>query len=961
MAGSAVTAVPAGLLSIATVPVVRALLDEAKRKNYRQGVLGVRARPEWAGPAHFNHDGVEVTVVTCESALAAREALLQRRPGAWLVVLTDRDEGDLGAGVLAHLAWHRLRTPDPWEAVRGRFAATGIDPALVTIPHHRDVAVGLLAATPPQGWPPAPGGVLTRNHAIAAAASAHLGFDASMGVLAWSIEADATNRVADLRALAGDRLTDEVLDWAAHGAGAPAGVPRNADGAGAAADALKQLLRTGQARDAVPLGLIVGLLVTACHNAAPYRQVAREALIRLEPRTGGQLTEAASKAWALEAEQVIHGLLSGRNPEQRAMACQVLGRADELLAGARAATLADASDVLPHGLTRRLATLAVELRAVPVPRRAADVDRPVVPAVRLATIEAAWARVVNHELADSDSRVRAFRAAVRLARWLALDATSPNFDRGTLRALVRRLRDDDAWVDSAVNDVSAGVADAELGAGLGVVLAAVEARRQAHDRSFAKALAAHTAGDETPAESDVWHVEDLLPDVVLPMARARDAPVLMLVLDGMSVAVATEVVSGVLARPLDGWVEALLPGQQRRATALAVLPTLTEVSRTSLLCGELRTGDQDVERHGYAEVTAAHGVPGAVLFHKKLLESTRRGLAVADDVGAAIENVADRPLVTCVLNTIDDALDRSDPGGTDWSGDAVKHLRPLLERARNAGRIVVLTSDHGHVVERRRGTARPYPETSSGRSRPADPPAGDGEVLVEGGRVLLHDGRAVLAVDERLRYGPLKAGYHGGATPAEAVVPVVVLVAGGVVPDGVDLRAAAPQQPAWWDAAPALGSVTAPGSARTLPPPVPSGTPTLFDQLDAPDPASVGAAGTVATVGGIGAEPARNPLAGALLATRTFAAQRRIAGRVSVSDTQIEALVSALMAAPDHRLAATAAATALGVPTLGLRGAVLHTQRLLNVESYPVLRLDSDGATVILDVPLLCEQFGIRP
>jgi hypothetical protein len=36
-------------------------------------------------------------------------------------------------------------------------------------------------------------------------------------------------------------------------------------------------------------------------------------------------------------------------------------------------------------------------------------------------------------------------------------------------------------------------------------------------------------------------------------------------------------------------------------------------------------------------------------------------------------------LVTCVLNTIDDTLDRSDPGGTEWGADAVKHLAPLLD------------------------------------------------------------------------------------------------------------------------------------------------------------------------------------------------------------------------------------------------------------------------------------------
>ncbi len=184
---------------------------------------------------------------------------------------------------------------------------------------------------------------------------------------------------------------------------------------------------------------------------------------------------------------------------------------------------------------------------------------------------------------------------------------------------------------------------------------------------------------------------------------------LLLVLDGMSAGVGTEVVASILGRPRDGWAEALLNGQSRRAAALAVLPTLTEVSRASLLSGELRRGGQDTERNGYAALTRAHGLTGAPLFHKKPLDSARPGYAVADDVAAAITDVTRYPLVTCVLNSVDDALDRSDPGGTSWGADTVKHLDPLLERARHAGRTVILTADHGHVIERRQGTQRPVP------------------------------------------------------------------------------------------------------------------------------------------------------------------------------------------------------------------------------------------------------------
>ena len=90
-------------------------------------------------------------------------------------MLTDRPDDDLGAGVLSHLVWHRLRTPDPWDAVRLRFAATGVEPALTAAAEDRDIAIGLLMASPPDGWPPAPGGVLTRDHALGAVAAAHLG------------------------------------------------------------------------------------------------------------------------------------------------------------------------------------------------------------------------------------------------------------------------------------------------------------------------------------------------------------------------------------------------------------------------------------------------------------------------------------------------------------------------------------------------------------------------------------------------------------------------------------------------------------------------------------------------------------------------------------------------------------------------------------------------------------------
>jgi len=956
--------------SSASLPVIRALLDEASRKDYRSGVLGIQARPEWAGSPTFTHDEVTVRVAPCESALAIREAITSRVRSQWLVVLTDRPDDDLGAGILSHLIGNRLRTPDPWEAVRLRFAATGIDSALTGLASHRQIATGLLAATPVDGWPPAAAGVLTRDHALGAVTQAHLGLaDPVMdltSVLRWTVSTDINTRVGDLRELGGDVLTDAVLAWLAGRAGGIAGP-------------LQHLLGAGEARDAVPLGLISGLLdETSRAQDSGEARLAREGLIRMEARLGGSVpASAVLVSWAAEAAAVIAELLREQNGETRGET--LLGRGDELLSEAHAERVADRSDLLPAGLTGRILRLAERLRAaVRGGQQDVDPDVPQLLQADLAHIEDGWTEVATHRLAEHDPRTAPFHAAVRLSRWLAVSSAAAGERAGQVTAaLIERHAGSDAWVDSAVNDASGGVSDPTLAAGLAAVLTAARSRRARHDRDFAAALAADGGSDTDggPADAGVWYLEKLLPDAVLPLAKT--APVLLLVLDGMSAGVCTEIISSLLDRGGDGWAEALLPGQSRRAAALAALPTVTEVSRASLLSGELQTGGQDAELRGFRRLCEAHGMAGAPLFHKKPLDSARPGYAVAEGVAAAIADVPGQPLVTCVLNTIDDALDRSDPGGTDWTAATVRHLLPLLDRARHAGRAVVLTADHGHVIERRHGEQRSHPEISSGRSRSATPPAGDGEVLVTGPRVLLHGGRAVLAVDEQLRYGPLKAGYHGGAAAAEAVVPVAVLVP-GAVPEGSSLRLAPPQQPAWWldpaasrpapagpgtpqakdrraDDSPAVSPAATPATDRRLRSAPGAPAQTLFD-LSRPD-ARADQPGTTAPVGRAGHQ--LSPTADAVVRSAVYVAQKKIAGRLAITDDQVRHLIGALLAAPACRMTFTQAAAALAVAPLTVRGVILHAQRLLNVEGYAVLRVDADGVTVVLDEPMLREQFAI--
>jgi len=96
-----------------------------------------------------------------------------------------------------------------------------------------------------------------------------------------------------------------------------------------------------------------------------------------------------------------------------------------------------------------------------------------------------------------------------------------------------------------------------------------------------------------------------------------------------------------------------------------------------------------------------------------------------------------------------------------------------------------------------------------------------------------------------------------------------------------------------------------------------------------------------------------------VLASAAYREQRARAARTAITDEQVGQLLGALLGAPAHRLDPESAAAALGIAAIQLTGALSQAQRLLNVEQYPVLSRDADGATVVLDADLLGEQFGL--
>ena len=177
----------------------------------------------------------------------------------------------------------------------------------------------------------------------------------------------------------------------------------------------------------------------------------------------------------------------------------------------------------------------------------------------------------------------------------------------------------------------------------------LNAARAEHERLFAHLLADHTQAGSTMGE--LLPVEEVLAEVILPLAKS--SRVLLLVLDGVSTGVACELLADLSGR---GWVaHTLTPAQP----VISVLPSVTRVSRTSLLTGQLTDGTQDVEKAAFAE----HGWP---LFHKADLSAAGAGDALAPQVARAIRGKA--VVAGIVVNTVDDTLDKG--GRAPWAAES---------------------------------------------------------------------------------------------------------------------------------------------------------------------------------------------------------------------------------------------------------------------------------------------------
>ncbi|HZF86961.1 BREX-2 system phosphatase PglZ [Streptomyces sp.] len=842
-----------------------------------------------------------------------------------LVLTTGIEDEQLGWDVRGRAVRRKTLTVENAEVVLQRFGATALDPRMY---RERWLLEALVEAEPAEdGWPRV-GGVLTRDAALRALTAERLGLRAVHGssgqdgqvtldadtLLAWSRTPAGPRRFAEL----GTTERAELKKWLA-------------EVAGPAVPVLLSLAEAGLGHDALPLGLLGAALRDPA--AQPDTVLALGGLFgqvmprRSELAVFTDAVEGTLTRWIADART---------SQDARRRVDAVLDRADELADKAGLIPGLTASRFLPSSFTAQLRRTVAEARRSP------------------AVGEAALADLLGHALAGlRPDHVQAAETAVRVARWLS----GPEPAVTSVAAAVRAHVSDWGWVDRALTVLWAGDPDGDLETGrdLRALYEQARERRQRLDQEFARRLAAWAAHATARHPDGCLVVENVLDTVVRPLA-GQAAP-LLLVLDGMSSAVAAQL--GEEAER-DGWRE-IVPRPEAgeapaRLAAVSMLPSITRVSRASLLTGEAAGGGQSTETSGFTAFWKRRR-KAAALFHKAAIGG-EAGHALSHELMTALASDA---VVGVVLNTIDEALDNGRHGrGTTWSLADVTHLRELLAAARSYGRPVVLVADHGHVLER--GSRADAPTAADGaesaRWRTGEV-VEDGEIAVHGPRVREGGGAVILPWREDIRYTGRRAGYHGGASLAEVTVPVLVLLpAGEEAPkDWVPL----PRElstPGWWRTratgdGPESAAVTA---ARLTTPEHPTPARPTAPSESAPAAEARPSARTEA------APPAAESLGTMVVSSEVYAAQKeyvRKAPEAKVVAAVIDALVTAGGTMSPAALATAISAT--GRVRRNIEGFVATVQRLLNVEGYPVLGFIDGGHAVKLDVPLLRGQFLPKP
>ena len=815
-----------------------------------------------------------------------------------LVVITPLDEAQLGLDVLARLAGRQLYRIDHWQIVRDLFHAREVDPRLSS---QAWLAEALLQHVPQGGYPPVASGLLDADtvwkHLLTQCLALPDGRPDAITLLTWSLCGPNLRRYEALSGELRTALRQRVQDTA-----------------GAVGVAMLDALDAGHGALLVPIGLVCEILF----SPGGQRQIEiAQARARLEPYLAGRLPSSeVGHAWAAAAASALAALPTSQRHDW-------LARAEQLLTDLKASEYSALSTVLRSGWQQRLSHFASALQSFLHGK------------VTLDQLEERFNYVACHqEAAQQGTRMERVRMALRLARYLQ---THPEQELSVTLAHASRLyAEHGGYVDWARRYLLSGDEIADLAAAFGLLAHRVRQRREHQNKQFAALLA---AWQKAPGATEgLLPIEQALAQIIARLARAT--PVLLLVMDALSYADCCELVQDLGNR---GWMTLTDQPGHPLPFLVSTVPSVTAMARTSLFTGKLARGTSAVEKQNFAAHAELLAVSRAayppVLFHKgELLEGGAAGLS--SRVRQALRHEQQR-VVGVVVNAVDDHLAKSEQLRLSWTVDQLQHLDALLYEAQVAQRAVVVTSDHGHVLE---AGSRRLAGSAEERWRPYDDQLATEELVFEGPRVQQVTGveRIIVPWSEAVRYSQKKQGYHGGATPQEVLVPLAVLVPQHRTIAGWE--ALPNREPAWWSQGelPRAEVSTMPVRTTRRARQATARQGTLFAEAE-----------------GLSAEASRLDWIERLLGSPVFAAQRRVAGRRAPDDQCVRVLLATLEAHHGH-LARRLLEQVLGEPAFRLHGILAGVQRLLNVDGYQVLVVDDISGTVALNRQLLNMQFQLE-
>lgn len=585
--------------------------------------------------------------------------------------------------------------------------------------------------------------------------------------------------------------------------------------------------------------------------------------------------------------------------------------------------------------------------------------------------------LASHDQFMDDAHTRDYERAAMACRLLSFLATRSDqrltitaAPESAAEAYGRWYAEDGGYIDWARRWARGATPDTDFGRGIAAVLARVDQIRTELDRAFARALPAWL--EVKRSARHLLPIEQAAARTVIPFLEGRGGPqgraeprrLLVLLMDGMAWSQAVELLAslGESSRP---WSPIAFNQQvMERATmhlpVVAMMPSITEVSRVAFFDGKApasgkphRTTEDSRrwrERKDIGRFFAGADAPQLLL----------KGDGFGRDGSAAPEALtlvrdASQPVVAIVINAIDDHLKSGTQEDRDWTVARIAALRDLLEAARDAGRAVLLASDHGHVPGDRLTEHAGRVKDGGARWRPwlgPNDPVAEHELAIPGEHAWTPKGAqgVVCLVDDTRSYNAQQhAGEHGGASLAELLAPAVFIGW-----DGMNEGLAAHRDPAlqlcpedkppWW-----IFDVVVPDAAEE---PSPTGR-----KPRKPKPAVVPEGQLHLLAAPIPPPPSQVP---ASIRDKVDQLRKRsVFQQLTSTEERREEVLKAVQVLLERKGVASqdAFATAMSKPPFRVPGLVSTLSEVLNVDGTPVLRYDPTAKQVHLNEAQLWQCF----